>query len=421
MFKGIALMGTLLALEGFAEECKGVALYSDGRDNGQMLESGRTFPEAPEWSANWGNMGGMQAPYIRLSGMKNMRDDWKGLLSFPKFPLHIAGGELNMKVRATQNVKFGVWLAGSSGSSSVYYVDLPANETRTLNVPVSNFGVSGSFEVSNIGVGIFQVPEYRYTTLFIDDVNFSCVKSSLNNLSSSSSSVQMGGNVAKYKFSNADAWSVKRNVRFLPSRESEFSAAYSASQRNSLIHKTNEDFLVSELEYIKIVNNVDVDDITASKSRLTWYDNMYSIVRNRLREDVIANPKQIYFEAEAVSAESDYTVIPLLVADLDYAYSSCTDSLCSSKRVMNSHLLMAGLPTSFVRGSKISLVLDPYFTVSKQRELPSVTVCYGGKCSALSYKGRLDLEFSSTGKQKIVVKLKSGNRNVEQNLFVEVK
>jgi hypothetical protein len=83
MFKGVALAGALLALDGFAEECKGVALYSDGSDNGQMIETGRTFPESPEWKANWGNFDGMNAPYIRLSGMKNVQGDWKGLLSFP--------------------------------------------------------------------------------------------------------------------------------------------------------------------------------------------------------------------------------------------------------------------------------------------------------------------------------------------------
>ena len=88
---------------------------------------------------------------------------------------------------------------------------------------------------------------------------------------------------------------------------------------------------------------------------------------------------------------------------------------------MNAHLLTAGLPTSFVRGSKIRLLLDPYFIATKQRELPSVSVCLSGQCSSLKLKGSLELEFPSAGLQKIVVKLKSGGRNVEQNLFVEVK
>jgi hypothetical protein len=148
---------------------------------------------------------------------------------------------------------------------------------------------------------------------------------------------------------------------------------------------------------------------------------LYTIVRNRLRENAVANPKQLYFEAEAVAANSDYSVIPLLVADLDYAYSACADSTCDTKQIFNAHLLTAGLPTSFVRGSKVSLVLDPYFVVTKQRELPSISVCVSGTCKTILPKEQLELEFPSSGLQTITVKIKSAERYVEQKLFVEVK
>ena len=420
MFKGVAFAGALLALNGFASECKGVALYSDGSDNGQMIESGRTFPEPPEWMANWGNFDGMGAPYIRLSGMKNVPGDWKGLLSFQKLPLHVDGGVLRLKVRATQNVRFGVWLKGSLSESSVYYVNLTANKTHSLEIPLESLGVTGSIDVVNVGVGLFQVPQYQYTTLFIDDVEFSCAKNAAGT-GSTSLVVPESVDYLEYEFSNVDAWSEKRNSRFLPSEESEFSAAHSQQERDSLLSKTNGDFLVSELEHLKIVNSIRASEMTAQKSRLVWFDNLYSVVRNRLRENVVANPKQLYFEAEAVAARSDYTVIPLLVADLDYVYSACADSACVATQNVNAHLLMAGLPTSFVRGSKMSLVLDPYFIVTQQRELPSVSVCTSGTCKALLLGERLDLEFPSTGIQKIVVKLNNGEQRVEQNLFVEVK
>ena len=218
-----------------------------------------------------------------------------------------------------------------------------------------------------------------------------------------------------------DACSEEREARLLPALEPEFSAAYTPQERNSLISTVNADFLVNELEHLKIVNSIRASEMSAKKSRLTWYDNMYSVVRNRLRENAVANPKQLYFEAEAIAANSDYTVIPLLVADLDYVYKACADETCGSTQNVNAHLLMAGLPTSFVRGSKISLVLDPYFVVTKQRELPSVSVCISGTCKSISSKERIELEFPSSGLQKIVVKLKSGMHNVEQNLFVEVK
>jgi hypothetical protein len=317
-----------------------------------------------------------------------------------------------------------VWLKGDFGNSNVHYVNLTANTTRTLEVPLSSFGVAGGVSVSNVGVGLFQVPQFQYVTLFVDDVGFSCVKNGSGVSSSSvgsSSSAASGDILLGYEFSNVEAWSDVRESRFLPNAESEFSAAYSQHERDSLISRTNENFLVSELEYLKIENTLHSTEMTAKKSRKTWYDNLYSVVRNRLRENVVANPKQLFFEAEEIAAESDYTVIPLLVADLDYAYSSCSDSLCSTAQIMNAHLLTAGLPTSFVRGSKIRLLLDPYFVVTKQRELPSVSICLSGQCSSLKSKESLELEFPSAGLQKIVVKLKSGGRNVEQNLFVEVK
>ncbi len=423
MCKGIALMGALFALNGFADECKDVVLYSNGNDNGQMVESGMTFPELPEWKTNWGNLDGMEPPYIRLSGMKNLQDDWKGLLSFQSLPQHVDGGVLRLKVHATQNASFGVWLVNSSGKSNVHYVGLTANRTQSLEIPLVNLGVTGAVDVMNVGVGLFHVPQYQYTTLFIDDVGFSCVKNSIGSSSSAMSSSSFGanGDSLEYEFSNVESWSEKRDARYLPSLESNFTAAYFEQQRDSLLLRTNSDFVVDELEHLKIVNTVRATDVSPKKSRTSWYDNLYSVVRNRLRDNVVANPKQLYFEAEAIAATSDYTVIPLLVADLDYAYSACADSLCSSVQIVNAHLLEAGLPTSFVRGSKVSILLDPYFVVTKQRSLPSISVCVSGKCETLPMKGRLDLEFPSVGKQKIVVKMNRGGQTVEQNLFVEVK
>ena len=276
MFKGIALMGALFALNGFAAECKDVVLYSNGNDKGQMIESGMTFPELPEWKANWGNQDGMNAPYIRLSGMKNLQDDWKGLLSFQSLPLHVDGGVLRLKVHATQNARFGVWLVNSSGVSDIHYVGLTANRTQSLEIPLANLGVTGAVDVMNVGIGLFHVPQYQYTTLFIDDVGFSCVKNNAVASSSSavsSSSVHANDDYLEYEFSNVESWSEKRDARFLPSAESNFTAAYSAQKRDSLLSKTNVNFVVSELEHLKIVNTVRANDMLPAKSRKSWYDN----------------------------------------------------------------------------------------------------------------------------------------------------
>ena len=111
----------------------------------------------------------------------------------------------------------------------------------------------------------------------------------------------------------------------------------------------------------------------------------------------------------------------MLVVVFFYLCGLCVCSGVGSIDIFIVRLLTAGLPTSFVRGSKVSLVLDPYFIVTKQRTLPSISVCVSGSCKSIQPKERLELEFPSSGLQTVVVKMKSGDRNVEQKLFVEVK
>ena len=86
-----ALVGTVLSLSSYAQVCNEVSLYKNG-ESGKMVQS--TFPEAPEWNANWGELsqGGTEAltpPYIRWSGMKDMAGDWTGLLSLSNLPVSV--------------------------------------------------------------------------------------------------------------------------------------------------------------------------------------------------------------------------------------------------------------------------------------------------------------------------------------------
>ena len=50
ILKGAVFAGLVLASAGNAENCKEAVLYDGSNYNGQMEESGRTFPEAPEWT-----------------------------------------------------------------------------------------------------------------------------------------------------------------------------------------------------------------------------------------------------------------------------------------------------------------------------------------------------------------------------------
>lgn len=417
MLSGIVLLGAFLTSGGHAGECKEVALYTDVSSVGNVVES--NFPESPEWKTNWGNLDGMVPPYIRWSGMRNVRGDWTTLLSFSTLPATVEGGSLQLKVRVTQNSKFGVWLAGSFGKSSVYYVDIPANVTKFVDVPLSKVSVNGKVNVEKVGFGLFNVPQYQYTTMFIDDIYLTCGKNSANSgvTSAETSSEETAG----YEFSDVNSRDAHRENRYLPRLESEFTAAYENQMRDSLLALTNANFVMPEWEHQKLKRNVEATSMTPKKSRMAWFDNLYSVLRNRVRESVVANPKNLFYEAEAIAAATDYTFMPILLANMDYAYEACTDTSCKSTRFLNARLLQAGLPSSFVRGSKLTLAYDPFFLTTTERSMPKLSVCVDGKCSSIAPKEILQLEFPSAGVQKIIVKLTDGNLTVNQNLFVEVK
>jgi len=110
-----------LAIAGNAQICNSTVIFDGSKNNGKMEDSGRTFPEAPEWRANWGNFEKMESPYMRLSGIKNSRGDWTGTLVFEGLPADVRGGTLKIDVRATQAAKLGVWLGETAGSGNNFF------------------------------------------------------------------------------------------------------------------------------------------------------------------------------------------------------------------------------------------------------------------------------------------------------------
>ena len=403
----------LAAMTANAQVCEEGVLYSGTNTPGQMVSSVSTFPEMPEWNANWGDMGGMKSPYIRLSGMKNVKDDWIGAFEFKTLPKSVQGGNLRLKVRATQNAKVGVWLSGLNGKGSVVYNVVPANTTQNLEIPVERLLGSGLQQVEKVWIGLFDVPAYQYTTLFIDDVSLSCV--------AGAASASVGKPDLEYEPTKTNPLSPVRAPYILSSSVPPASAAYSASERRLLADSTNAKFAVNLLEHLQIQSSLKKDSAAPSESRRQWYTNMYIVERNRLQDSVVANGKAVFEEAAAFAAAGEYSFMPLLVADVDYAYRNCADSSCVASKFTNARLLQAGLPSSFIRGSKLKLVYDPYFTVMQNRNLPSVEVCAANKCEKLAAGGTAEFEFESAGVQKMTVTLGSGGITQKQNLFVEVK
>lgn len=413
MLRRFVSVVAVMAMAANAQVCEEGVLYSGINTPGQMNNSVSTFPEAPEWVANWGDMGEMKTPYIRLSGMKNVKDDWIGAFEFKALPMKVQGGMLRFKFRSTQNVKLGVWLSSSNGTGSVVFNNVSANTTRSLEIPIEKLLGVGEHLVEKVWFGLFEVPAYQYTTLFIDDIAFSCV-------GSASVSVAAGDS-ADYVPTQTNPASPVREPYFLPSSVAPSSAAYSDEERLKLADSTNEKFVLDLLDHMQIQSSLNEEDRTPAESRRLWYRNMYLVDRSRLQDSVVANGKALFEEAVAFAAASEYAFMPLLVADFDYAYRECVDTSCTATRLMNARLLQAGLPSSFVRGSRLKLVYDPYFTVMQKRNLPSVEVCVAGKCEKMVSGDMADFEFESAGVQKISVMLSSEGKTQRQNLFVEVK
>lgn len=413
MLRRFVSVVAVMAITANAQVCEEGVLYGGINTPGQMNSAASTFPEAPEWVANWGDFGEMKSPYIRLSGMKNVKADWIGAFEFKALPMKVQGGSLRFKFRSTQNVKLGVWLSSSNGTGNVVFNNVPANSTRSLEVSVDKLLGSGIHQVEKVWFGLFDVPAYQYTTSFIDDVSFSCKASASVSTASEDSE--------DYVPTKTNPASPVRSPYFLSSSVAPSSAAYSNEERVKLADSTQKKFVLDLLDHMQIQSSLAVEDCTPAESRRQWYKNMYLVDRCRLQDSVIANGKAVFEEAVAFAVANDYAFMPLLVSDVDYAYKVCVDTSCVAMKFMNARLLQAGLPSSFVRGTKLKLVYDPYFTVMQSRNLPSVEVCMAGHCEKMVPGGMADFEFDTAGIQKISVTLSSEGKTQRQNLFVEVK
>ena len=370
------------------------------------------FPEAPEWSANWGEMEALTPPYIRLSGQKDRAGDWTGTLSLAHLPVTVQNGNLTLNVRTTQDARFGVWLVGDFGKSAVKHFDLGANRTKSIKVPVADLAGNRKTTVTKIGVGLFDVPAYQYTTLFIDNVSIGCVQATGENVSEET---------FEYPFESINPSSPRRRGKFTPATTIETTVAYPEETRQKIKDSTQMDFVISAEEFEQISNFAEADSMTAQKSRDGWFRNMYLIDRNRLRDSVIANPKALFYEAASFAAANDNQSMPLLLGNIDYAYRVYTDSTLQKTALFNSRILQAGLPSAWIKGSHLKIYYDPYFICTNRKSLPKVEIYSSGQWTTLEANSSMELNFDSAGKQTIKVRLSEGGLTVNQNLYVEVK
>lgn len=413
MSRCVALMGTVCSLSGFAQVCNEIPLYRGG-ETGSM-EQGMTFPEAPEWSTNWGDMGSLVPPYIRWSGMKNSSGNWTGTMVLSGLPAYVQGGNLKVDVRASQNVKVGFWLEGDFGKSPVHYQDLAANISKTVTVPLAGLIGSSRALVQKMGVGLFGVPANQYTNFFMDNVSLSC------GVSGEAGGSLLSSGEIEFPYSEVSPASPRRESRFLHSSASATSAAYSDEDRQRIADSTRKMFVLNEAEHLQIVRYVESDSLTALQSRNGWFRSMYLIERNRLKDSVIANPKTLFYEAGAFAANAENDAMPILVGNVDYGYRVCADTSCGKMAILDGRALLAGLPSATTSGSVLKLYYDPYFITTNRGGIPKVEILDNGVWKEIPQKSEYKVMFNSAGVQNIKVRLSEGGLTINQTLVVEVK
>lgn len=415
----VALGGVLLSSAAYAGTCKNLVLYENGQSKGRMEESTRSFPEAPEWSANWGDFDRMKSPYIRLSGVRNYRGDWTGSLVFDALPVTVQGGSLKLKVRSTQAGNFGVWLSGTGGNGKISFYALEAGKTRVLEIPISNLMEGSSVEVDKVGLGLFGVPANQYTTLFVDDIALTCVQEGAS--VSAAVGEEAPEDFEAYDFVEVNPASPVRTGLFDDVFERPVQSRYTAGERESLKEATEAKFVIPEESQQRILDFKNASDLLPKKSWRGWYNSMFLVEKGSLAGGTIPNSKRLFDEAGELAAMSDYTVLPLLVTDMDYGVAYCADSACTKREIEDYRLILVGLSSPYVTSSKIRVVYDPYFSVAPGGKLPELELCTGTRCLNLSPRSEGTLEFNSAGSQTILVKIHAENQTFEQKLFVEVK
>ena len=423
----LAFGGALFSSAAFADSCKNIILYENGNSRGHMEESTRSFPEAPEWAANWGDFENMKYPYIRFSGQRNYRGDWTGSLVFDALPAVVQGGTLKVKVRSTQAANFGVWLSGPDGNGKISFHSLTAGKTAELEVPIADLMGRNVVEVDKVGIGLFGVPANQYTTLFVDDIVLTCsqngeLATGVENAGDDGAGVNgTKVNFDPFLFSNANPSSPVREGLFEDVYDNPVKSRYTQAEQESLRKQTEYAFVIPEENHLQILNVKEADSLTAKKSWRGWYNSLFLVEKGALKQGVIPNSKRIFEEAETIASISDFTTLPVLLADLDYGVAYCGDSACAKREIEGYRLTLAGFPTSFVKTSQVRLVYDPYFTVAPDGKLPRIEFCTAVGCLELTPKSEGILEFESAGLQKILVKIHLEKQTLEQKLFVEVR
>lgn len=417
-----------------AQDCTSQTVYTGNTaERPVMDELGRTWPEAPEQVANWGEKDGMVPPYLRLSGQTNTTRDWSGTLSFAALPVQVQGGNLELQVHPTVAARFTVWVVSDAGSSSPWSYDLPANSTTDLRVPLALLGLSFPAKIHKIGVQFDQVPAYQYTTVFLDRIGFSCVDGSGSSADSvETDTVPLVRQLAEgYPFSDLEPW---KPARAVPESLYVPEYAYTVKDESTFVAQRERSLtgiVVSLEESQDLVSSLAATPENAEESSRLWFRNTHVLSRGRLRDSVIANPQYVFQTADQLAASYNYRLVPLVMADIDYESEPCliTDDLdsnavneCAQAPYVPMRYTHVSLPVAAFNGSRVVIVNDPvFFTTNRQDGLPSIDLRVDGVWHTLAPRTAWIADFPWAGKHTIVCRFQRGNYKTENTIVVEVR
>lgn len=413
-FTCIALVASI-----HAADCKSLSLYSSDNPSLGFLRSS-TFPENPEWKANWGIMGDMKPPYIRFSGQQNQTKNWKTVVSFPQMPLYASDGFLELKIRTTQKAQIKMALEQEEWNSSSYSFFLEANQTQNLKVPVSSVTSNTSSLIEGISIELIQVPAYQYITLFINDISFSCTSTS------SKVNTYLKDEDSLFIFSETV---IEKAVR-IPLDTEAVTIPYALKNHSDsaqivLRSKSTSQIVLTENEHLILQNFISQKAATPKQSWNNWNESLYYISKNRLSDSLFANPKAIFRQANDFSASYNYQAIPVLIGFFNYEFIHCeekrSDSTCIKDELKPSKIMIPGFGSSFIYSSKVDFILDPYFITTNQKSIPEIELFLQKEWVPLKVQSKITHTFDALGVHSIPVRLRYGSEVIETTLLLEVR
>jgi hypothetical protein len=425
-----------LSAQAWGATCATTWIYRGGpAETGSMDESSRTWPEAPEFRTNWDDKGnGMVPPYIRLSGQFGVTKDWTGSMNFGSLPKAIAGGSLQFQAWATNSVNLTYWVAGPSGISTKLHKAIPAGVATTVTASISDLGITGGFVMDRLWLQLDQVPASQYNHTFFDNIQLTCAGSVESPvvppvdpedppLVIGDTSDPLPDLVANYPLVPLDPKSPVRLVADVAMSTGYASSRHAIDSTEALLSPlSNTGIVLWKNQSEALLASRGAPPADPASSVKLWRENLYTLAQGALRDSLFANPRDLFRQAHNQAQQSEFRVIPILVADIDYEVTNCRSGVtCTELSLTETRFVQLTLPVTEIPAIKFALVYDPYFITTNRSGTPgTIQLMLGSRSWTLNPGDNVVLEFPSAESQRLIFRYIQGNKAFVNQIMVEV-